>query len=346
MFLQHRLSHLLTATASLALAMGLAQTPAVAQYKITNLVSNQPGQASHTDVDLVNAWGISFSPTGPFWVSDDGTGLSTVYTGAGVKQSTIVTIPPASGAGKGTPTGQVYNSTTDFVVTQSSHSGAAIFLFATLDGTISGWAPSVNATNAVIAVNNSGSGAVYTGLAIGTSDGENFIYAADNANNKVDIYDGTFNFVGSFTDTTLPAGSAPYNVQDIKGKLYVTFTNKTGGGVVDIFTTAGAFVKTFATGGTLKSPWGLALAPKNFGPASNALLVGDLGDGRINYFNFTTGKFGGQLKSSTGSTLSISGLWGLAFGAGNSMNGNTNQLFFAAGPKNYQNGLFGVINFQ
>jgi uncharacterized protein (TIGR03118 family) len=329
--------------ASLALAVGLFQAPAAAQYKITNLVSNQKGGAMHVDTDLVNAWGIAYAPTGPFWVSDNGTGLSTLYTGSGVKQSLIVTIPPASGTRKGAPTGQVYNSTPDFVVTQNGVSGAAVFIFATSDGTISGWSPTVNGTAAVIAVNNSGSGASYTGLAIGTNGGANFIYAADNANNKVDIYDGDFNFVGSFTDTSLPAGSAPYNVQDIKGRLYVTFTNSSGGGVVDIFSTAGNFIKTFATGGTLKSPWGLALAPKTFGTASNTLLVGDLGDGRINSFNFSTGKFIGQLKSSTGTTLSVSGLWGLTFGGGNSMNGNTNQLFFTAGPTGYANGLFGVI---
>jgi uncharacterized protein (TIGR03118 family) len=324
----------------------VSQSPLAAQsdYQATNLVSNQAGVAKHQDTALVNAWGIAFAPTGPFWVSDNGTGLSTVYNGMGVKQSTVVTIPSANGVGTGSPTGMVFNSTSDFVVTQNGKSGAAAFIFDTSDGTISGWSFGVNATAAVIAVNNPG--ADYTGLAIGTSGGANFIFAADNHNNRVDVYDGSFNFVTSFTDTSLPAGSAPFGIQNIAGRLYVAFTNSTGGGVVDIFTTAGIKVKTFATGGTLKSPWGLALAPANFGAASNALLVGNLTDGKINAFNFSTGAFIGQLKDSSNKVISINGLWGLAFGAGNSMNGNKNQLFYTAGNNFYADGLFGVIVFK
>jgi uncharacterized protein (TIGR03118 family) len=227
------------------------------------------------------------------------------------------------------------------VVSQNGHSGAAVFIFDTLDGTISGWSPSVNGTAAVIATTRTG--AFYTGLAIGVSNGANFLYAADNVGNRVDVYDKNFILVNSFTDTTLPAGSNPYNVQNIGGQLYVAFTNSTGGGVVDIFDTAGNFVKKFASGGTLKSPWGLAQAPANFKQASNAILVGNLTDGRINAFNATTGKFIGQLKDTTNKVISISELWGLAFGAGNVMNGKTNQLFFTAGPNGYANGLFGVI---
>lgn len=329
--------------ALLALAVLMVSVPASAQYVATNLVSNQAGKAKFQDTDLVNAWGIAFSPVGPFWVSDNGTGLSTLYTGAGTKQSLIVTIPPASGQGLGSPTGQVYNATQDFKVTQGGHSAAALFIFATFDGTISGWNSAVNLTSAVIAVQQPG--AVYTGLAIGTNAGANFLYAADNVNNRVDIYDHNFAFVTSFTDSSLPAGSNPYGIQNINGQLYVTFTTSTGGGVVDVFDTAGNFVKHFASSGALKSPWGIALAPTTgFGKFNSALLVGNVGDGRISAFNATTGKLLGQLQTPQKKVISIAGLWGLAFGAGNSQNGNTNQLFYTAGPGGYLNGLFGVIN--
>jgi uncharacterized protein (TIGR03118 family) len=344
MLVQAQLARSVRFLAIAILAVAVLSAAAFAQYQVTNLVSNVAGGGKTIDPDLVNAWGIAFSPTGPFWVSDNGTGLSTLYTGKGVKQSLVVTVPSASGVGMGTPTGMVFNSTTDFVVTQNGKSGAAAFIFDTLDGTISGWSPSVNPTVAVIAVNTPGS--VYTGLAIGVSNGSNFIYAADSANNKVDIYDGNFKFVSSFTDPNLPAGSEPYGIQNINNQLFVTFTNTKGTGAVDIFDLSGNLVKTFTKGGTLRTPWGLALAPSNFGPASSAILVGNLGDGRINAFNATTGKLIGQLKTTTGTTLSINGLWGLAFGAGNMMNGQKNQLFFSAGPAGYSQGLFGVIVFK
>ncbi|HUI42930.1 MAG TPA: TIGR03118 family protein, partial [Terriglobia bacterium] len=291
---------------SLVLALAMFPGSAAAQYSVTNLVSNLSGHGKFVDTDLVNAWGMSFSPVGPFWVSDNGTGLSTVYTGAGVKQSTIVTIPTASGMGVGSPTGQVYNSGLGFQVSQNGHSGAALFIFATEDGTLSGWSPAVNATAAVIAVTQPG--ADYTGLAIGTHSGSSFLFAADNLNNRVDIYDSSFKFVTSFTDTALPAGSNPYGVQTINGQLYVTFTTRTGGGVVDIFDTAGNFVKHFALNGPLKAPWGVALAPATgFGKFSGAVLVGNVNDGRITAFNATTGKIMGQLVSTQMKTISIQG---------------------------------------
>nr|MBA3914855.1 TIGR03118 family protein [Terriglobales bacterium] len=224
---------------------------------------------------------------------------------------------------------------------QSGLSATAVFLFDTLDGTISAWAPTVNATSAVVVASQPG--AFYTGLAIGQSNGDNFLYAADNANNRVDVYDSNFKLVNSVTDSKLPAGSNPYNVQNIGGDLYVTFTNSTGGGVVDMFDTGGRFKKTFATGGTLKAPWGIAKSPSNFGVAGNAILVGNLADGRINIYSSGNGRFQGQLKDATGKIISIDELWGLTFGGGNAKNGKTNQLFFTAGPDDYVNGLFGVI---
>ena len=257
---------------------------------------------------LINAWGITYTPTGPFWITDTGTGFATVYGSKGVNKKIVVTIP-SIGKKHGTPTGEVYNGTSDFKISQGSNSGPAVFMFCTEDGTVSGWNPSVNATTAVIAAKSRG--ADYEGLAIGVNNGANFIYAADHKNNKVDIYDGSFNLVSSFTDTSLPPGAAPFNVQNIKGQLFVAFTlSGESGGVVDIFDTAGNMIKTFASHGTLNGPWGLALAPSNFGPASGAILIGNLIDGRINIFDATTGKYMGQLEDTSGKVISVQGLVG------------------------------------
>lgn len=333
---QNRSRRPLAFLAALVVMLGLIPSLANAQYAITNLVSNQKGHAKHQDKGLVNAWGMSFFPGNPFWISDNGTGLSTFYSGKGVKAGQI-TVPA-------TVTGQVANGTSDFVVTQGSNSGPALFIFASFEpGTISGWNPSVNPNAAVVVVNSS---AWYTGLATGASNGANFLFGADNLNNKVDIYDGTFKLVGSFSDSKL-AGLVVYNVQNINGQLYVTFVDGSfTKGAVDIFDTTGKLIKTFTKDAHLKAPWGVALAPKNFGPASNALLVGNLGDGSINAFNAKTGKFMTQLKDTTHKVIHIDGLWALAFGQGGGMNGNPNQLFFTAGPNGYLNGLFGVINFK
>jgi uncharacterized protein (TIGR03118 family) len=322
--------------AALVVVVGLISSPAAAQYKITNLVSNQKGKAAHQDKSLVNAWGLSFFPGNPIWISDDGSGKSTFYNNKGVKAGEI-SVPPASGSGPGSPTGQIANSTSDFKIGGS----ATFFIFDTLDGTISGF---TGGSSAVIAV-TAPSGTSYTGLAIGSSKGANFLFAADNHNNKVDIYDGTYKLVGSFTDTKL-TGFSPYGIQNIGGKLYVAFVNGSfSAGAVDVFDTTGKLIKTLTKSKNLVAPWGLALAPKNFGPASNALLVGNLGNGRINAFNAKTGNFIAPLKNTANKVISIDGLWGLAFGGGG-MSGKTNQLFFTAGPQGYANGLFGMISFQ
>lgn len=335
MVVQNRMGRIIASIALLLVALGMISSSAFAQYSLTNLVSDQAGKAKHQDTSLLNAWGVSFAPGGPFWVSDNGTGLSTLYNALGLKQLTVVTIPSASGSGIGSPTGQVYNSTPGFVITQNGHSGAALFIFATEDGTISGWSPGVSSANAVIAV--TAPGAKYTGLAIAANNGATFLYAADNVNNKVDMYDKNFQLVKSFTDSSLPVGSNPYNVQTISGKLMVLFSNSTGGGVVDVFDTAGNKIKTLVSGGDLHSPWGVALAPSNFGPASNALLVGNVADGFLNAYNASTGKHIGKSK------VSFPGLWALAFGDGLGSNGKTNQLFLTSGPNFYQGGLFSVI---
>lgn len=263
----------------------------------------------------------------------------------GVKEGLQVIVPSASGAGPGSPTGIVFNGSSDFQV----QGWPAIFLFASLDGTISGWAPQSNPNEAIIAVNNSSSNAMYTGLAVTSKASGNFIYAADLNNNKVDMFDGSFNLVGSFTDPNLPAGYAPFNVQDIGGLLYVAFAqaDEAPGGYVDIFQEDGTFVRTLAQGKPLNQPWGFAVAPKNFGKLSNTLLVSNnTNGGTINAFNLETGAFVGTVKDTTGKSIVINQLWGIEFGGGTSKNGATNQLFFTAGPHNNLAGTFGVISYK
>ncbi len=330
---------------ALTLSLGLVlmfSSLASAQYQVTNLTSNQSGQATYTDPLLVNAWGLAYAPTGPFWVSDNGNGWSTVYTATGAPQSTQVTVPSANGTSPGTPTGIVYNGSQQFEI----DGWASTFIFDTLDGTISGWS-NFSPKAAIIAVNNSASGAVYTGLAITNYSSNNYIFAADSWNNKVDIYDGNFNFVSSFTDTTLPAGFTPFGIQDINGRVYVAFASSSGGpgGYVDVFSESGTLLRHLAYGNPMNQPWGIAIAPKNFGKFSGALLVSNNIDvaGTINAFNANTGKFMGVL-SSGGKPIEIDQLWGIEFGGGSTKNGNTNQLFFTAGPNNNVDGLFGVIS--
>ena len=333
---------------ALTLSLGLVlmfSSLASAQYQLTNLTANQSGVATYTDPLLVNPWGLAYAPTGPFWVSDEASGWSTLYTGTGQPQPTEVIVPSADGTSPGTPTGIVYNASQQFQI----EGWVSAFIFDTLDGTISGWS-AFSPKAALIAVDNSASGAVYTGLAITNHTSNNHIYAADSWNNKVDVYDGNFKFVSSFTDSSLPAGFTPFGIQDIGGLVYVAFASNSGGpgGYIDIFSEAGKLVKRLAHGRPLNQPWGFAIAPSNFGPLSNALLISNNVDsgGTINAFNPKTGKFIGTISSSAGVPITIAGLWGIEFGGGSSKNGNTNQLFFTAGTDNETAGLFGVISAQ
>ena len=325
----------------LVVLLTLASSLAFGQYRATMLVKNTGPKA---DLQLINPWGLDYVPGNPFWLGDQGSGLSTLYDGKGVKQSLVVTIPPASGTGLGSPTGVVYNSSSEFQI----ENWTSVFLFCTLDGTISGWSH-FSPNNALIGVNNSASGAVYTGLAVTHKTSQNFVYAADFANNKVDVYDGRFNFIKSFTDSKLPAGFAPLNVQDIGGKLYVAFAAQNGssGGYVDIFNESGKFMKTLIHGAPLDQPFGFAIAPANFGPLSGTLLISNnTNTGTINGFNKSTGALVGTIKNSAGKVLHFNQIWGIKFGGGSPSNGNTNQLFYTAGPKNNLNGVFGVIDAQ
>jgi uncharacterized protein (TIGR03118 family) len=312
---------------------------ASAQYAATNLVSNLAKKATHQDTLLQNAWGIAYAPGGAFWVSDEADGWSTLYDGSGNKQSLEVEVPTANGTGSGSPTGLVYNGSNEFAI----DGWVSEFIFATLDGSIQGWS-SFNPSSTLVAATSSG--AMYTGLAITSHASGNSLFAADAANNKVDIYDGTFQLTGSFTDSTIPAGFAPFGIQDISGQVYVTYAATDGGtgGYVDIFTESGTFVQRLISKTHLNQPWGLAVAPSNWGTLSGTLLIGNnVAAGEINGFNLSTGKFVGTVKTSAGKVIHVNGLWGLEFGGGSMLNGNTNQLFFTAGPK-CVDGYFGVIN--
>jgi uncharacterized protein (TIGR03118 family) len=320
-------------------------TAAMAQYQVNNLVSNQVGRASHIDPLSVNAWGLAYGPGGPIWVSDAGSGWATIYTGTGVQKSLKVEIPTASGGGVGSATGIVFNGSQEFQV----QGWASVFIFATLDGTISGWAPQSDPNNALIAVNNSNTGAVYTGLAITNHPTGNFIYAADVANGKVDMYDGTFTFKKSFTDPAVPAGFTPLGIADINGQVYVSFADSAGGpgGVIDIFKEDGTMVKTLIQGSPLNQPWGFAVAPANFGPLSNTLLItNNTNQGNIHGFNLSNGALVGTMKDVQGNVIKIDQLWGIVFGGGTANDGRTNELFFTAGPNNNLTGTFGSIVFK
>jgi uncharacterized protein (TIGR03118 family) len=330
-------------TVCLALTLLFSSGVACAQYQVTNLVSNQERTAGTTDPLLVNGWGLIHPPGGPFWISDNNSGWSTLYTNTGTKIPLNVFIPTAGGDGPGSPTGVVFNGSSDFKVKGSP----ALFLFATLDGTISGWSPAANRDAAIVAVSTPG--ASYTGLAISNKPSGNVLLAVDNAKNKVDIYDGTFTLVKSFTDTTLPAGFAAFGIQDFGGLVYVSFASSSGaaGGFIDIFGEDGTLLTQLTHGTPLNQPWGFAVAPKNFGPFSNTLLVSNnTNSGTINSFNAITGQFVGTLKDTDGEVIHIDQLWGIEFGDGTGANGATNQLFFTAGPDNNLTGLFGVIAFK
>jgi uncharacterized protein (TIGR03118 family) len=335
-----------TLVTAIALIVVLVQGAALAQYKVTNLTSNKAGRAVRPpDPHLLNAWGLTYGPGSPFWISDNMSGFSTLYKADGSKVPLDVAIPTASGTGQGTPTGIVFNGSNDFQVSNDKgSSGPAFFIFATLDGTISGWNPGVDLTHAVRTVNQSEHGVVYTGLAIASD--LNWLYGADAANNKVDVYDGRFNLIFTFNDPTIPEGFTPYGIQVINKTVYVTFASPTGafGGFVDSFDEFGGSMKRLINStGVLNQPWGIAISPANFGKFSNSLLItNNLPNGTINAFS-PDGHFRGRLRDINNKLITIDQIWGIVFGGGTPNNGNTNQLFFSAGPGNYENGLFGVI---
>jgi uncharacterized protein (TIGR03118 family) len=326
----------------------------------TNLVSDGFVPAPTIDPNLINPWGIAHSATSPFWVSDNGMGVTTVYTGAGtlVKvagHDAITIATPPGQTSPAAPTGDVFNiAGTGFNVSSGGVTGSSVFMFATEDGTISGWNPNVNSGSSILAVDNSqgGAGAVYKGLAIGQTKDGTFLYAANFRNGTVDVFDQNFNQVNSFTDRHLPTGFAPFNVQVLDNHLFVTFALQDdakhddvagpGNGFVDEFDLEGHLLHRVASRGPLDSPWGLAIAPSGFGEFANDLLVGNFGDGTINVFNPKNDHFLGKLEGANGAPITIGDLWALVPGTG-SAGSDPNKIYFTAGVQNEAHGLFGSL---
>ena len=358
-----RKSSRLSVTASLAVAAlmfaGLAGPAALAAprdtYHVNALVSDG-SQAESTDPNLKNAWGIAATATSPWWVSSNLPNLATIYNGVGEAQPLVVQIP-------GSPTGVVANPGTAFPVTDGLETGSSIFMFATLEGRLVGWNPGVGtnspSTDAFVIVDRSDLGAVYTGIAAATTVSGDRLYAADFANNRIDVFDGTLTPIvepGAFVDPKLPAGYAPFNVQVLNGRIFVAYAQVDPGtgeeikgqglGIVDVYETDGDFLARVGAHGQLNAPWGMAIAPEGFGKYSGNLLVGNFGDGQIQAFKMSDDmrQFSpaGVLRDESNRQIAIDGLWGIGFGNGEG-SGLTTTLYFAAGPNDETAGLFGSI---
>ena len=337
--------------ALLTIVPTLVHAQAGNNYTQSNLVSDGTVKAQQTDPNMINPWGIAIGQQTPFWINAAGTGLSEVYDGGGNKQF-VVSIPAAPGSTvKGSPTGIAFNSSTkDFVLKQG---GPALFIFDSLDGTISGWNASM--TNAETKVDNSAAGAVYTGLAIDNNGTANYILAANFAQNTIDVFDNEFARItlsGKFVDPTIPPGYAPFNVHVLNNQVYVMYglqtqgggppTTGAGAGYVSVFDTSGNLVSRAISGGNLNAPWGIALAPASFGEFGGDLLVGNFGDGTISAFDPKSFALKGQLQDANGKTIVNDRLWEILFGQNGT--GDPNTLYFSAGVNDEKGGLFGSIN--
>jgi len=301
----------------------------ISGFAQTNLVSDIDGMAPVTDPNLKNPWGVSFTSTSPFWVSDQVTGVATLYNTTGVKQALTVAMPNSA-----SPTGTVSNSTSSF--------NSDLFLFATLSGTITGWRPSLNTTAETLFI--APAGTVYTGLTSATVNNVPLLYAADTSNGKIDVYNnsGKTTLAGNFNDPTLPSGFSPYNVQNIGGSIYVTYAPNTGsGGFVDVFDLNGNFLKRLIANNGLDSPWGITVAPAGFGTLGGDFLIGNEDQGIINVFD-PNGNPVGTL-AGNGGPITNTGLWTLTFGNGG-MGGNPGSLYITAGINDEKDGLFARID--
>lgn len=344
----------------LALCLLLAGVQAVfaQHYQQTNLVSDIPGLAPHTDANLVNPWGITTGPTTPWWTSNNGTGTSALYNGMGdpfpVASPLVVTIPvPLGQTGTATPTGIVFNGSADFPAAPGK---PGRFIFVTEGGTVAAWNPAVDPLNAMLVVDHSSSSAVYKGATLGQMAGKNYLFVANFNSGEVEVYDGNFVQVAfpstAFKDPSVPEGYAPFNVQNINGNILVAYAKQDdlkhdevagpGLGHVAVFDTAGNWLMRLKHGRWFDAPWGIVLAPTDFGKFSNHLLVGNFGSGRIAAFDPVKGNFHGLVRGHHGLPITINGLWGLHFGNG-ANGGPVNTLFFAAGIDDEQHGLFGTL---
>jgi uncharacterized protein (TIGR03118 family) len=313
-------------------------------YKKRNLVSDIDGVARITDANLVNPWGLAFGPATPAWVADNGTDVSTLYSG-GVRKSIPVTLPLVVGIPGGAPTGVVFNATPGFKV----NGAAAHFIFDSEAGTITAWNAGTQAVTEATTP-----GAIYKGLAIASKGSATMLYAANFHAGTIDVFNDSFAPVtvpGGFADPNLPAGFAPFNIQEIAGRLVVAYARQdadaedevagAGLGFVDVFDTSGHLLRRLVSQGALNAPWGLAVAPRHFGPFSGDLLVGNFGDGAINAYDPRTGAFRGTLQNKDGNQIKINGLWALRFG--NGVIGTPQTLLFTAGIGDEDHGLFGEI---
>jgi uncharacterized protein (TIGR03118 family) len=312
----------------------------------TNLVADIASLGALTvDPSLVNPWGIAFGSTGILWVANNGTGTATTYAQDGSKQSLTVTIPSATAGQAGTPTGQIFNGTTDFVIPGA---GPALFIFAGEDGTIAAW-NTAGGGAATLVADRSTNGAVYKGIAMASNAGANFLYLTNFKGGSVDVFDANYAFVKSFTDGTIPAGFAPFGIQNINGNLYVTYAKQlgpdnvdddkgAGNGFVDVFAPDGTMIRRFVSQGSLNSPWGVALAPTGFGGLGGDILIGNFGDGAIGAYDPNTGALVQMLHKADGTQIAIDGLWGLVFAPNNST-----TLFFSSGPQDEAHGLVGTL---
>jgi len=335
------------AVAGVVSALPASAGAAAGGYVQENLVSDQPGVAQLTDSHLVNAWGMSRGPNTPVWVSDNGADVTTLYNGAvGIPESPVANVLTVNIPG-GAPTGQVFNDTSAFPVPGTTT--AARFIFIGEDGDLSAWAGGPDATLA-----GNTEGAVYKGLALDHSLSGPMLLAANFHDNRIDAWDGTFTPVDTsdmFTDPSLPHGYAPFNVGEINGQIFVTYAKQDADaeddvagpahGFIDVYTTSGAFVNRFATHGVLDSPWGMTIAPADFGQFSGDLLIGNFGDGRIHAFDPNTGDLLGTLRGTSGRPLEIDGLWALM--VGDPAAGGANAVWFSAGPDEESHGLLGVL---
>jgi len=341
---------------SLSLLLAMGPAAAASLFQRHNLVSDGTIAAAHTDPHLVNGWGVAFNPFGFVWVAAADGMVSTLYDGHGNVQSLVVQIPSPTASTGGHPTGIVFNGSDGFVATKGTASGPSRFLFATEQGVIAAWSPTVDLTHALRMVNNSAMGSSYKGLALGAGGKGQLLYAADFFHARVDVFDSSFRHVllhaGAFTDPNIPRGFAPFGIQAIGGDIYVTYAKQGAGGdeahgpglgYVDVYTPTGYLIRRIASRGCLNAPWGIAMSPAGFGDLSNKLLIGNFGDGRINAFSPTSGVPLGALHDQNGHTIVIDGLWGMQFGNGLA-DQSVNTLFFAAGPDEESHGLYGRLD--
>ena len=325
-------------------------------YNRTDLTANRTGISSAPNIDsnLVNSWGLARSSGSPWWISDNGMGLSTLYDLNGVPQSLVVTIPPPKGQnGASAPTGTVFNYTGAFEVASGE---SAFFIFVTEDGTISGWNPNVNLNAAVLLKDNSKKGAIYKGCAIAMTANGPRLYVSNFASGRVEMYNGLMKNAGTaeaFEDTSLPPHYAPFGIQNVGGNIVVTFAQREPGstdenhgpglGFVDVFDTKGNLLLRLQHGKFMNAPWGIAQAPGDFGVFSHRFLIGNFGDGTINSFNAVSGKWEGWLRNPDDSLLTIDGLWALSFAGDNAKSGLATTLYFTSGPNDESDGIFGNI---